>query len=36
MGGGEGTGLLTGGAVIAMALDFNYSLTHLDLSWNKV
>lgn len=32
---GEG-GRLTGGAAIAMALDTNYSLTHLDLGWNKV
>ncbi|CAM9287598.1 unnamed protein product, partial [Pylaiella littoralis] len=32
---GEG-GRLTGGAAIAMALDTNYSLTHLDLGWNKI
>lgn len=29
-------GWLTGGAAIAMCLEANYWLTHLDLSWNKV
>lgn len=31
----SGTSRQTGGAAIAMCLESNYSLTHLDLSWNK-